>query len=139
MCCSSTTSMGWPTLNVLLSFAQFERDMTDERIRQDRRLRPYWGPFSLQQPRMPKSRPQDGAHPSSSASVPYRDIADFSRTPLPARGSLPTATTQHAPQTSGKVIVSRRYSVLAKRAYQLFRLMVGRTSERHYVASARSL
>jgi site-specific DNA recombinase len=25
--------MGWPTLNVLLSFAQFEREVTGERIR----------------------------------------------------------------------------------------------------------
>ncbi|HUS54075.1 MAG TPA: recombinase family protein, partial [Thermohalobaculum sp.] len=30
---STTTSMGWLTLNVLLSFAQFEREVTAERIR----------------------------------------------------------------------------------------------------------
>jgi DNA invertase Pin-like site-specific DNA recombinase len=30
---NTTTSMGWLTLNVLLSFAQFEREVTSERIR----------------------------------------------------------------------------------------------------------
>src|SRR5690349_18041681 len=30
---NTTTSMGRPTLNVLLSFAQFEREITGERIR----------------------------------------------------------------------------------------------------------
>src|SRR6185312_10040131 len=30
---NTTTSMGWLTLNILLSFAQFEREVTGERIR----------------------------------------------------------------------------------------------------------
>src|SRR3546814_1716853 len=33
----TTTSMGRLTLNILLSFAQFEREVTGERIREDRK------------------------------------------------------------------------------------------------------
>ena len=47
---NTTTSMGRLTLNILLSFAQFERELTSERIRDKVRA-------------VPKEREMDGRHP----------------------------------------------------------------------------